>query len=283
MVKGILPTKVAIARRVDLPYMNCDFCFNVIEDGIHLFRDCEPKCEVTGGLWLLSSLGLNAKDVPGSCLEEWVLNVFNALHGGQCEAFFMYLWVIWMERNTVIWKGTCFIACIAGQWASQLLLDYQKLHMAGLTKKTRIKAKWQLPPTGRLKINVDGSYRPEFGDGGIGIVVRDEDGICIATMAHYFPHVISATHMEAEACRAGVLLAIHQYWDAFDFETDCSLVVVALQQNVEDRSDIGRIIDDCKSYLTSFHSIQIRYIFRKVNGVAHRLAHLGSLNYLDDI
>ncbi|PRQ17747.1 putative ribonuclease H-like domain-containing protein [Rosa chinensis] len=139
------------------------------------------------------------------------------------------------------------------------------------------------PPIGRLKINVDGSFRSESADGGIGVVVRNEFGTCIASMAHYFPHVLSTTHMEAEAFRAGILLAIREGWDAFDLESDCSLVVSVLQQNMEDRSDIGCILDDCKSYLTSFHSFQIRHVFRKANGVAHHLAHLASLNYLDNI
>ncbi|XP_062011139.1 uncharacterized protein LOC133727571 [Rosa rugosa] len=159
----------------------------------------------------------------------------------------------------------------------------RKQHPVGLTKSARPKSKWQLPPSGRLKINVDGSFRSELGDRGIGVVVRDEFGTCIASMARYFPHVLSATHMEAEACRAGILLAIREGWDAFDLESDCSFVVSALQQNMEDRSDIGRIIDDCKSYLTYFPSFQIRHVFREANGVAHRLAHPASLNYLDDI
>ncbi|XP_062005922.1 uncharacterized protein LOC133723110 [Rosa rugosa] len=134
-----------------------------------------------------------------------------------------------------------------------------------------------------MRINVDGSYRPDFGDGGIGVVIQDEHGMCQAAMARYFPHVLSVFHMEAEACRAGLLLAIHQGWEDLELESDCSLMVVALNTNVEDRSEVGRIIDDCKSYLTSFHSTQICHVFREANGAARRLAHLASLNYLNDV
>ncbi|XP_024161206.1 uncharacterized protein LOC112168311 [Rosa chinensis] len=147
----------------------------------------------------------------------------------------------------------------------------------------REKSKWRNPPSGQLKVNVDGSYRAEFGDGGVGVVIRDENGMCLVALAHYFPHASSALHMEAEACRAGLLLAIHQNMSAIDLESDCSLVITALQHNVEDRSEIGRIIDDCKSYLTSFHPFQVRHIFREANGAANRLAHLASYNYISDV
>ncbi|PRQ34116.1 putative ribonuclease H-like domain-containing protein [Rosa chinensis] len=105
----------------------------------------------------------------------------------------------------------------------------------------------------------------------------------MAAMARYFPNVLSAFHMEAEACRAGLLLAIYQEWDEFILESDCSLMVAALNQNLEDRSEVGRIIDDCKSYLTSLHSIKISHVFREANGVANRLAHLASSKFLNDV
>ncbi|PRQ19025.1 hypothetical protein RchiOBHm_Chr7g0212601 [Rosa chinensis] len=105
----------------------------------------------------------------------------------------------------------------------------------------------------------------------------------LAALACYFPHASIALHMDAEACRAGLLLAIHQDMSAIDLESDCSLVITALHHNVEDRSEIGSIIDDCKSYLTSFHPFQVRHIFREANGAAKRLAHLASCNYIFDV
>ncbi|XP_024179050.1 uncharacterized protein LOC112185076 [Rosa chinensis] len=190
----------------------------------------------------------------------------------------MSLWVIWFERNNVLWNGNFFCASNAAQWASKFLEEYQQLHVHGNAKGRREKTKWQNPPSGRLKVNVDGSYRADHGDGGVGVMMRDENGMCLSALVRYFPHASSALHMEAEACRAGLLLAIHQDMNVIDIESDCSLVVTTLQREVEDRSDIGRIIDDCKSYLTYFHSIQVSYIFREANGVANRLAHVASFN-----
>lgn len=84
---------------------------------------------------------------------------------------------------------------------------------------------------------------------GVGVIVHDEEGSYLATFAHSFSPVISALHMEVEACRAGLLIALHQGWTDIDLESDCSLVVAALTSSTEDCPDIGRILEDCKVYM----------------------------------
>lgn len=39
-----------------------------------------------------------------------------------------------------------------------------------------------LPPSGRLKINVDGSFLDKTARGGVGVVIRDADGECVAAL-----------------------------------------------------------------------------------------------------
>ena len=114
--------------------------------------------------------------------------------------FFVYLWVIWTERNNLLWNDGFFSAVNAVQWATKFVDDYQKVQLQGGTLKRQGGAKWRNPPSGRLKINFDGSYRAEVGDGGIGVIIRGSDGEFIAARTRYFPHVQSAYHMEAVAC-----------------------------------------------------------------------------------
>ncbi|XP_024172036.1 uncharacterized protein LOC112178052 [Rosa chinensis] len=279
LLKGILPTRAGLSHKVSLPDDHCVFCNQSIDDGLHVFRDCD----VTSYFWLLTTLGLKVNKVACANVIDWALNVIDILNWDQRCLFFMAFWVIWSKRNNVLWKGSFFCASNAAQWVVKLLEDYQSVHITGGTKARREKTKWQNPPSGRLKVNVGGSYRADHGDGGVGVVIHDAYGVCVPALARYFPHASSALHMEAEACRAGLLLAFHQNMTALEMESDCSLVVAALQQKVEDRSEIGRIMDDCKSYLTSFHPFQVRHIFREANGAANRLVHLASFNLLSDV
>ncbi|XP_061993526.1 uncharacterized protein LOC133711411 [Rosa rugosa] len=122
----------------------------------------------------------------------------------------------------------------------------------------------------------------DTGQGGIGAIIRDENGTFLAAIARPFSLVRSALHMEIEAMRAGLLLAIHQGMTNVDIETNCATVVTALNGEMEDLSKIGSIVEDCKAYLQALSPFHLQYIYREVNGVAHRLAHLASLSVLDE-
>ncbi|PRQ54504.1 putative ribonuclease H-like domain-containing protein [Rosa chinensis] len=142
--------------------------------------------------------------------------------------------------------------------------------------------RWRHPPSGRLKLNVDGAFQMDTGQGGIGAVIRDENGRFLAAIARPFSFVCSALHMELEAMRAGLLLVIHQGMMNVDIETDCATVGTALKGDFEDLSEVGNIIEDCKSYLRAIPSVSLQSIYREANDVAHRLAHLASSGYVDE-
>ncbi|XP_061990640.1 uncharacterized protein LOC133709052 [Rosa rugosa] len=169
------------------------------------------------------------------------------------------------------------------EWAVSHLAEFQKYHPKVVSKKKRVPMKWQCPPSGRLKINVDGAFRADVGCGGIGVVVRDDVGMGIAALARSFLHAHSVLNMEAEACRAGLLLSIHQGWPEIEIESDSAILVAALNSGEKNFSEVSRILDDCKDYMSSFQSVRIRHIYREANCVADRLAHLASLFYIDDV
>jgi ribonuclease HI len=144
-------------------------------------------------------------------------------------------------------------------------------------------SKWECPPSGRLKINVDGAYRADGEVGGIGMVVRDGGENCLVAFACHIPYAASAIQMEVEACRAGLFIAIQQGWDELELESDCALLISALIVSSVDRSEFGRIVDDCKCYLDRFNSFQVRHIYREANGVVHCLGHIASLSNIDKL
>ncbi|XP_004300884.1 PREDICTED: uncharacterized protein LOC101315056 [Fragaria vesca subsp. vesca] len=138
------------------------------------------------------------------------------------------------------------------QRGGKFLEDYQKYHPKAVMKKARPCVRWECPPSGRLKINVDGAVCLENGYGGIGVVVRDEVGMGIAAVARPFLHAYLVLNMEAEACRVGLLLGIHQGWTNIDIESDSATLVAALKSEEKDLSEVNRVISDCKSYFSVF-------------------------------
>ncbi|XP_061993792.1 uncharacterized protein LOC133711706 [Rosa rugosa] len=148
-----------------------------VETGMHVFK----QCEALQTFWILGPLKLKAKNHVA------------------CN----------LKGNNLVWKGGNFQPMHMLQWCRQSLEDFQKYHPKASSKKKRPLTKWKCPPLGRLKINIDGAYRADSGEGGIGVVVRDDSGTGIATIARPLLHAHSAINMEAEACRAGLLLGIH--------------------------------------------------------------------------
>ncbi|XP_024156347.1 uncharacterized protein LOC112164377 [Rosa chinensis] len=71
----------------------------------------------------------------------------------------------------------------------KLLQEYHDAHPIKMTKRMRQRTKWKLPPRGRLKLNTDGAFFSETGKGGIGAIIRDENGVCVAAIARPFSHV----------------------------------------------------------------------------------------------
>lgn len=131
-------------------------------------------------------------------------------------------------------------------------------------------------------MNIDGSFHSDVEKGGVGVVVRDDNDVCLAAFQRSIYHVSSAIQVEAEACRIGLLIAIHQGWKDIILETDCAALATALSSPTEDLSEIGSIVGDCKDYMLAFTSFNIRHIYREANRVAHRLAHVASCASVDE-
>ncbi|KAL6209279.1 hypothetical protein ACLB2K_020221 [Fragaria x ananassa] len=194
------------------------------------------------------------------CLTEWIWLVMDTLDKEQQALFFSNLWALWTERNKVLWNHTSFNAYFLSQWVVQFLGEYGRVHERVGVKRRRGQTKWECPPSGRLKINIDGAFNGSLGSGRIGEIVRDENGLGIAAMARSFRHAHSALNMEFEACRAGLRLGIHQGWSDIDIESDSILLIVALEREEEDMSEVGHVLGDCKDYLRAFQSVRIRHI-----------------------
>lgn len=112
------------------------------------------------------------------------------------------------------------------------------------SKKKRPVSKWCCPPSSRLKINCDGAFDIGSGSDRVVVVVRNDSG--------------------------GFMGAVCQFVLR---ESDYALLIRAMERIEEDSSDVGQILEDCRTYLSSIPSIEFHHIYRETNGVAHRLAH----------
>ncbi|KAL6128596.1 hypothetical protein ACLB2K_071951 [Fragaria x ananassa] len=233
--------------------LECLLCGVELKTSVHLFKECTVVKE----FWCNGPLKEVIPSVPNSSLKEWVWTVTDALDKDQQSLFFSSMWELWTERNKVFWNHTSFNSFFISQWVVQFLDEYKKVHGRVEVKGKRGQMKWECPPSGRLKINVDGAFNGSVGSGGIGVIVRDENGLGIAAVARPVKHAHSALHMKVEACRAGLQLEIHQGWANIDIESDYILLIAALEKEEEELSEVGPILEDCKVFLEVFQSAKV--------------------------
>ncbi|KAL6130217.1 hypothetical protein ACLB2K_068598 [Fragaria x ananassa] len=196
----------------------------------------------------------------------------------QVEVFFMLLWSIWVERNNVVWNGSRVDPRETVRWEMDLLDEYKQAQLvANKGQRSRQEARWIFPPRGRLKINLDGAYR-EDGSGGVGTLMRDEKGFVKGAWSVDLTHLNSPIQAEAMACKEWLRRAVEQGWVDIDVESDCEVLVAALNGENSDRLKVSQIIDDCRDYLVLLNNSVVRHIYRKANNGAHRLAHFASFN-----
>lgn len=100
---------------------------------------------------------------------------------------------------------------------------------------------WEQLPPGWVKVNVDGSFVPQTGGAGLGVVIRNSDGEVLLTAWKPLLRCAEAAEVEAMACLEGLRLTVQHFQSPAILESDCARVVHALS-NREDRSELGFLI-----------------------------------------
>ena len=91
-------------------------------------------------------------------------------------------------------------------------------------------ARWEPPPSGWAKCNVDGSFVSQPGEAGVGAVVRDSECQVMLTAWQVIFKCQDPVEAEALACLEGLLLAAQWVQGYVILESDYAQVIQALQQ-----------------------------------------------------
>lgn len=91
-----------------------------------------------------------------------------------------------------MWNKGAFNLLHIAAWAIKHLEGYQCCHPSLSKNLKRQHTPLVSPPSGRMKINVDGASRTKEEKGGIGVVVRDEHGQYLAVFARHIPYASSS-------------------------------------------------------------------------------------------
>ena len=187
-------------RGVQVEDDRCVMCNRLGKDGAHLFLKCKQARELwrRAGLEQIRLVMVNCATAREAILKLLTMGDELQLKG----SFLLNNW--WQERNQIREgerrRSLDDIATLSGRQAIEIS-KLQK-NMQSVPKVQAIR-RWEQPPTGLLKVNVDGAFRDLDKNGGWGYVIRDERGEVIQSGLGRIMYAANSLYTRLMACLEG--------------------------------------------------------------------------------
>ena len=137
---------------------------------------------------------------------------------------------------------------------------------------------WSRPPMGFVKLNVDASFSEEDHTGAGGAILRDTTCTFIGVLTAKFDHVPDMVSAEVAALAEGLRLASNMGCTSIRIQSDCLVLIQALQKNEGHSMVAAPLLDTCRLSLLDFGKVVLEHCNRDSNKVAHVLAQNGRVD-----
>jgi len=170
--------------------------------------------------------------------------------------------------------------CLLADWEAVKIASARKNFAHNFNTQQQNKDfKWKKPSPIKMKCNIDASFPNHDNRVGIGMCIRDEEGIFVLAKTEWFEPKCDVHIGEA----LGLLSALHWVLDFHlghvDFDLDSKKVVDSFKSNNYDHTEFGSILKDCKSLVSRFYeNSSVEFVWRQANEVAHQLAKAATLS-----
>ncbi|KAM5550901.1 hypothetical protein ABKV19_027310 [Rosa sericea] len=194
------------------------------------------------------------------------------LNSDQFEKVLMLIWALWKNRNSKLWSNTAqsaqAIMLSSFTWHGNYL-SAQKVQLQDSVVKPN---KHWTPSQNRLKINVDGAFSPSQNIGGLGGVIRREDGSFVAGFAKPVNFASSPKQVELLAIKVGIDLLQQLNLQYVLIESDCQVAIKEVCSDDFDLSEDANILEDIQQGKNVVQAAGFIFAPRTANTVAHKLA-----------
>jgi hypothetical protein len=186
---------------------------------------------------------------------------------------------IWLRRNSLVFEGIFAHPNIVYKEGATSLCDFRRcnekpgteLSLRGTTSTPR-QPSWSPPPSGVFKINWDASLSVVKGRLGIGVIVRDCNGVCLG--ARSVTKQVKVDPKTAEVIAALYAMQFSKEMRFLDavFEGDAAQVVKEINSAPPYGSRVGHFLENIHIEKGYFRSVSFVFTPRECNAAAHVLA-----------
>lgn len=122
--------------------------------------------------------------------------------------FATVIWTLWTRRNNLRLGKTTLLVNKVIEFARERLTEFGTGTPLPLHLAQRTPTSWTTPETHRYKINFDGASFAEDATVGIGVVIRNEAGLIMASLTQRIPLPTSVIEVEALTAQRALELAL---------------------------------------------------------------------------
>lgn len=215
------------------------------------------------------------------CFMDMFFDLATLLDEEQLLKLVMTLWSVWTKRNIIVWEDrieTTSEVIFRGHhtlvmWRMPRDSVHTHLHEP---RGPPARVRWTPPAGGHVKCNVDTALHQPTRTTGYGICIRGGGGqFILAQMVHSQP-ILAPKEGEAYALMLAITWLTNLGYEEAILEFDCKLLVDHLHSSIEDHTEFGDLVMQCK-YLLSFKPLfKVHFIKRQANEVAHKLARMAA-------
>ncbi|KAL8152225.1 hypothetical protein V2J09_009985 [Rumex salicifolius] len=267
----------------------CGVCPTVVEDALHIVRNCKQG----KSLWVRIGVPLSEPDFWNQGLQEWICA--NLSRSPKWAELFSYtVWWLWRWRNTRIFGVREEIPTAKVEFIEARIQEFREAQgwnnlglPQGVSRTSvgcgnRSVLKWCCPSEDWHKLNTDGAFKPGSSIIGAGGVIRNSSGnmtVCFAARRCGF----SAVHAELFAVHRGLLEATKHGITKLVLEVDALEVAKMLGMEGEVGHRWTHIVTECRNLMTRVGwKVVINHIRRTQNAAADACAKKALVMETDD-
>ncbi|XP_023875782.1 uncharacterized protein LOC111988222 [Quercus suber] len=137
-----------------------------------------------------------------------------------------------------------------------------------------MRIRWKPPAQGTFKINFNGGIFAKDKCSGLGVIVRDREGLVIVSMATWVPQQLQPIEIEALAANKALEFAREMGISEAILKGNSSLVMTTLNSKNPRLAPFGLLIQDSLNVSTSFSKLPYSHTKREGNTITYNLAQL---------
>jgi ribonuclease HI len=268
-----LPSGVQLCRRHIPVSASCSYC-NREESIEHVFLFCHFSREVWQEIKMRYNVQLCRKSFSNT--KTWLHDFMLRSSDRERMIFAVVAWHLWINRNAIkngeTMRGPHSVAAQALAYAEMIEEHLFRPVSSSRCDTSLSSPRWSPPPEGTVMINTDAAIFSSSRQMGVGVVIRNHNGECIAACSELVDAVTSPELAEALAVRRAISLAGEEGFGKVLVVSDCLSVIQRINSTVIDRSVVGVIVQDIKHSSGSFEEISFSHVRRHLNESAHILA-----------